>query len=138
MQAALPTASGRRSCRAVEHTARTPGNAAGLTRSQPLDVAHGRLTEEPLVLPAELRRIVVADPVSSGRGVEVAGNEESPGLLQPQLLLELQRAHRGDRLEVVVQPGSTHSELSGETGDAERLVVALADQLDDPGDSVCA
>ena len=49
-----------------------------------------------------------------------------------------QRAHRGDRLEVVVQPGGTHSELSGETGDAETLVVALADQLDGLGDSVCA
>ena len=42
---------------------------------QPLDVAHGRLTEEPLVLPAKLRGIVVPDLVASGRSVELAGDE---------------------------------------------------------------
>jgi len=45
--------------------------------SQPIDVAHGRLAEEPLVLPAEVRRIVVTHPVSGGRGVEIAGEEDA-------------------------------------------------------------
>jgi len=51
------------------------GWSALIIASQPLDVAHRRLTEEPLVLPAELRGIVVADPVASGRSVELAGDE---------------------------------------------------------------
>src|SRR5439155_11035242 len=55
--------------------------------AQPLGVAQGRLAEEPPVLPAEVRRIVVAHPVSGGRGVDIAGEEEPPGLLQPELLL---------------------------------------------------
>jgi len=50
-----------------------------------------------------VRRIIVAHPVSGGRGVDIAGEEETPGLLQPELLLKLQRAHPGGCLEVVVQ-----------------------------------
>ena len=51
------------------------GWSALVVASQPLDVTHRRLTKEPLVLTAELRGIVVADPVASGRGVELAGDE---------------------------------------------------------------
>ena len=39
MQEALPTASGRRSPRAVEHTAETAGRSTGLSASQPLESA---------------------------------------------------------------------------------------------------
>src|SRR5216117_3498589 len=85
--------------------------------AQPLDVAQGRLAEEPLVLPAEVRRIAVTHPVSGGRGVDIAGEKQPPGLLQPELLLKLQRAHRGDRLEVVVEARNAHPELPGEAGD---------------------
>jgi hypothetical protein len=67
----------------------------------------GGLSEQPLVLAAELRGVLVAHPVAGTGGIQVLAEHQAPGLLEPELLLELQRAHRRDRLEVVVKIGGS-------------------------------
>jgi threonine dehydrogenase-like Zn-dependent dehydrogenase len=49
------------------------------------------------------------------------------GLLEAHPLLELQGAHRGDRLEVVVESRDAHPKLPGDVFDAERPVEVLAE-----------
>ena len=110
----------------------------GCRALQPLDVTHGRLAKRLLVHPAEVRPIVVAHAVSGGRGIGIAGEEESPGLLQAELPLELQRAHRGDGLEVMVEARDAHPDLPGEAGHVDRLVVVLANAFDRPCDPMPA
>src|SRR5215218_9438211 len=58
------------------------------------------------------------------------------GLLQPHPLLELKRAHRGDRPEVVVEARDAHAELPGDLFHPQRPVEVLAEPLDGPGDAV--
>src|SRR5439155_1261224 len=103
----------------VESSSTAPQTRVGhqLRRpSQPLDVSNGRLAEKLPVFPGEVRRLLVTHPISGPRGVHVAGKEEPPGFLQPKLLLELQRAHRCDCLEVVVEARDAHPGLQGEYG----------------------
>ena len=57
---------------------------------QPFHVAYRWCTEEPLVIAGEVRGVVVAHAIAGTRGVEVVAEHEAAGLLQPQLLLELQ------------------------------------------------
>jgi hypothetical protein len=47
--------------------------------------------------------VVVPYPVASTGRVEVLTEHKSAGFLEPHLLLELQGAHRGDGLEVMVE-----------------------------------
>src|SRR5215203_7285820 len=58
------------------------------------------------------------------------------GLLQAHPLLELQRAHRGDRPEVVVEARDAHPELPGDVFYPQRPVEVLAEPLDGPCDTV--
>src|SRR5215213_4031045 len=58
------------------------------------------------------------------------------GLLEAHPLLELQRAHRGDRPEVVVEARDAHPELPGDVFDPERPVEVLAEPLQGPCDAV--
>ena len=44
-------------------------------------------------------------------GVEILAEHEAPGFLEPQLLLELERAHGGDGFEMGVEPRYAHAEL---------------------------
>jgi hypothetical protein len=62
--------------------------------SQPLYVAHRRLSEESLVFAVEVRRIVVPHLISSSRGIHIAGEKKPMSLLQTHLPLKLQRARR--------------------------------------------
>lgn len=57
-------------------------------------------------------------------GVDAFAEHQAAGLLQPYLLLELQGAHRGDRLDVV-KARDTHTELTRDLLDLERLVAVL-------------
>src|ERR1700744_1516839 len=66
------------------------GRAAGLV-TQPERVLAGRDTELAPVLPAELGRAVVADAGANAGHVARPGGEQQAGLLQAQLLLELDR-----------------------------------------------
>src|SRR5215218_10111915 len=90
--------------------------------TQPLHVPHGGLSEQPLVLPAELRGVVVAHPVAGTGGIQVLAEHEAPGLLEPELLLELQGSHRRDRLEVVVKARDAHPQLPRQALDPQRPV----------------
>src|SRR5215208_7907360 len=58
------------------------------------------------------------------------------GLLEAHPLLELQRAHRGDRPEVVVEARDGHPELPGDVFDPERPVEVLAEPLQCPCDAM--
>ncbi len=71
---------------------------------QPLHVAHRWYTEEAFVLSVEVGGVVVAHAVGSTGRIEVFAQHQATGLQEPQLLLELQGAHRRDGLEVVVEP----------------------------------
>src|SRR6185295_13852249 len=77
--------------------------------SQSLHIAYRGLAEEPLVLAAEVRGVVVAHPVPGARGVEPLAQHEAARFLEPQLLLKLERAHRRDGLEVIVEAREAHT-----------------------------
>src|SRR5205823_158092 len=98
------------------------GGLSPRRRAQPLHVPHGRLAEQPLVLAAELRGVVVAHPQAGAGGIQVLAQQEAPRLLEPELLLELQGAHRRDRLELVVKARDAHPHLPRQALDRERLV----------------
>src|SRR5919112_493580 len=69
-------------------------------------------------------------------GVEVIAEHEAAGLLEPQLLLKLQGAHRGDRLEVVVEARDAHPELARDVLDPKWVVELFAQPLDGLDDAV--
>ena len=58
------------------------------------------------------------------------------GFLESHLLLELQGAHRGDSLEVVMETRDAHAEFSRDIVDPKRLVELLTKPLDSPDDAV--
>src|SRR5688572_28659058 len=58
------------------------------------------------------------------------------GLLQPQPLLELQGAHRGDRSEVMVEARDAHPRFPRYVLDPQRPVEVFAQSLDGPSDAV--
>jgi hypothetical protein len=55
-----------------------------------------------------VRRIIVAHAVAGAGSVEVLTEHQAASLLQPQPLLKLQRTHRGDRLELVMETRDAH------------------------------
>ena len=71
--------------------------------AQPGDIFGRRTPEETAVLPAELRRTQVADAVARVARVHVLKQHQPPRFVQPEHLLVLQRAHRGHRLEALVE-----------------------------------
>jgi hypothetical protein len=83
-----------------------------------------------------VRGVAVAHAVAGARGVEILTEHKTAGLLQSLLLLELQGAHRGDRLEVVVESRDAHPELSRDVLDPKRPVEVFAKPLQGPGDEV--
>ena len=79
---------------------------------QPLHVAHRWDTEDAFVFPVEVRGIVVPHAIGSTGCVEVFAQHETAGLLEPQLLLELQGTHRRDSLELGMEPRDAHAQLT--------------------------
>lgn len=86
----------------------TPGavsfRAHAVASAQPFHVAHWGPTEVALVLAAEVQGVVVPHSGAGHCGLEVLAEHQPAGLLEPQLLLELERAHRRHGLEVGVEP----------------------------------
>ena len=97
-------------------------------------VASRRKPELPSVLAAELRGAVVSHPVGHGGDVVGSGEQQQARFLQADLLLELDRAERGDGLEVAVERGRAHAAGASEVLDAKRLVVVLGDPPDRAAD----
>ncbi|CPJ33807.1 Uncharacterised protein [Bordetella pertussis] len=82
------------------------------------------------VFAAELRRAFVADPVGGRAGVQGFGHHQPVRLVQAQLLLVLQRAERGDGLEMVMQRRHAHVDGRGQVFHAQRLRVVPAQPVD--------
>lgn len=91
-----------------------------------------RGAEQLLVVAAEVRGVTVADAVAGARRVQLFAEHQAARLLEPDLLLELQRAHRGDGLEMVVEARDAHSALTREFLDPQRLVVMVAQVANRP------
>src|SRR6267378_1811923 len=87
-----------------------PGRAADTksrsddtVRSKSFDIAQGRLAKEAAVFSVELADALVADLVSCACGVHAIHKHPLPCPLQPQLLLVLKRAHRGQCAELMMK-----------------------------------
>ena len=72
-------------------------------RSKSFDIAHGRLAKEAAVFSVELAHALIADFVSCACGVHPIHKHALPCPLQPQLLLVLKRAHRGQCAELMMK-----------------------------------
>src|SRR3982751_4872133 len=82
------------------------GHKAG---TRVLGLLDGRHAEEPLELPAELRRALVPDrPRGGARVVPIVGHEP-PRLVEPNPLEVLERRAGRDQIEMVVEGGNAHS-----------------------------
>src|SRR6516165_4498008 len=79
----------------------------------PGNVLGGRTAEEAAVLPAELRSAQIAHALARG-AVHHGREHQTSRLLQPQYFLVMQRAHRSDRLKVLVERGTTHVHSFGQ------------------------
>src|SRR5690606_31723245 len=80
-----------------------------------------RLPEHPSELAGELRHAFVADRMRRAARARALRVHQPPRLDQPQLLLELQRRQRGDRLEMLVEGRGAHAGLRGEALHRDRL-----------------
>jgi hypothetical protein len=74
--------------------------------------------------------------VAGTGGIQVLAEHDAPGLLETELFLELQGAHRRDRLEVVVKARDAHPEIARQGVDPQRLVEVTAEPLDGFRDAV--
>ncbi|EEF93365.1 hypothetical protein CATMIT_02008, partial [Catenibacterium mitsuokai DSM 15897] len=89
-----------------------------------------RQAEDARIVAAELRRAVVADVVAGGGGVEPVADHQAARFLHSQLRAELQRAHRGNGLEVFVEARAAHAGDAGDFVDAADLGEVRADPHD--------
>src|ERR1039457_5521754 len=78
------------------------------------DIPDGGLAEKSAVLAIELAGTFIADLECGTGGIETAIEHALPGYMQPELLLILQRAHRSQRSELVVQRGYAHPSHGGQ------------------------
>jgi hypothetical protein len=77
---------------------------------------------------------VVSHPIGCTGRIEVFAQHQTARLLEPQLLLELQGAHRRNGLEVMMQTRDAHSQFACEALDTKWLVEVLTKSLDRSGD----
>lgn len=75
----------------------------------------------------------MADAPADPGDIAQVGGERQPDLLQPDPLLELDGAHRGDRLEVAVEGGDAHAGRACHVLDPEGLPVGLPATYVDTG-----
>src|SRR3954454_19060755 len=83
-----------------------------------------------------MRDVAVPHAVAGACGVEVLTEHETASFLEPYLPLELQGAHHGDHLEVVVEARDAHPQLSRDVFDPQRLVEVFPEPLDGIDDAV--
>src|SRR5580704_7491918 len=76
--------------------------------------------------------------MTRGGAFDAIGEHQPPSLVQPQVLLILQRRHRGDRLETVMKCGWAHVHRLSECLDAQRRRVILLEPLDGANDAMIA
>jgi hypothetical protein len=91
------------------------------------------LAQKALVLPSELAGAFVTDLQGSAPGIQTIYRHPRSRFLEPDLLLILERAHRRQAPEVVVQRGDAHAGDLRELLDTERFGKVVLD----PGDRFC-
>ena len=72
-----------------------------------------------------MRRVIVADFIARACGIEAFAQHQAAGFLKTHLLLKLQRTHRGDGLEVVMQARYAHPNARHYGGDSLAALPAL-------------
>src|SRR3954451_3030498 len=100
-----------------------------------LDLLEWRHAEEPLELPAELGRTLVADGSRRRARVVAVEGHERPGPVESDALDVLKRGTGRHELEVVVEDRHAHPRPPRELLDVERLRVLRVDVPQDPGDA---
>jgi len=101
-------------------------------------VAHWWLAKELFILAVEVRGIIIAYSVARACRIQALPEHQAAGFLQPQLLLELQRAHCGQRPEVMVEARNAHPELARDLLDPQLLVEVSPEPVEGRGDAVGA
>ncbi len=97
---------------------------------------HRRRAKQPLVLAREVRGVAVPHAVPGAGRIEPLAKHEPPGFLEPQLLLELQRAHRRNGLKVLVEDREAHPQFTREILNAQRLGEVVSEPIDGLGNAV--
>src|ERR1017187_6502361 len=80
-------------------------NGRSAWRAKSPNIAHRRLAEETAVFAVEFAGAFVAVLEGGTGGVQAIHEQASPRGVQPKLFLILQRTHRGERSEMMVQRG---------------------------------
>ncbi|VTZ61716.1 conserved hypothetical protein [Sinorhizobium medicae] len=88
------------------------------------------------IFAAELGLALITDLVAGIAGIEALLQHQAPCLLEAELLLVLQRAHRRDGLEMVMQRGNAHADAACEVFDAQRPGIMLFQPGDRTADLV--
>src|SRR5579863_3669794 len=100
------------------------------------DVAKRRRTEEPAIFAAELRGAVIPDANRYRPDISAVLEEQPACLVQPQLLLILERTQRRDVLEVMMERRHAHVHRLRQRLHPQELGVVRLDPLDRPRDAV--
>ena len=95
-----------------------------------------RFAKQPLILPVELRRALVADGQARTGGILAFREHEALGLVQAQPLVELQRAERRHFLKMAVERGGGHVHLLSQLVDLQRFPVIVPQPRDGLGDLI--
>jgi hypothetical protein len=99
-----------------------------------LDISQGRLAEEAPVFPIKLTGALVSHFERDGRGIKVICEQARPGRLQSQLLLILQRTHRRQGTEMMMERRDGHARHPSQFFHAKRFrIMGL-----DPGKGLVA
>src|SRR6266567_5445481 len=99
-------------------------------RTQLTDIPNGWLAKQAAVLTIELTGAFVPDLKSDGRGVHIISEHAGSRSLQANLLLVLQRTHRRERPEMMMQRRHGHACYICKFFNAKRLAVVSLN----PGD----
>ena len=94
-----------------------------------------RGAEKLFVIAAKVRWVFIAHTEPGARRVQVFPEHQTARFLKPYLFLKLQRAHRRDGLEVMMEAGNAHSEFARNIIDSERLVKVFAQTPDRLGNA---
>src|SRR5450756_882725 len=96
-------------------------------RLRSLGVLTRRRSEETLVLTAELRGAFIADGEPHCGCIRLVCDHATAGLVEPDMLLILKRADRGDGFKAVVKNGYAHTRECSDRLEIEALGVMIAD-----------
>ena len=95
-----------------------------------------RFAKQPFILPAELRRALIADSQASAGGILAFREHEALGFVQAQPFVELQRAERRHLFKMAVERGGGHVYLLSQLVDLQRFPIVVAQPCDGLGDLI--